>query len=102
MEWRGFSNIRLGGFELRDSFTEFDAAKKWGLRTPSQSIVSECIAAEIMRGKKKPVECAMFGTRCTPLQPLGAPMVSSEGACAAYYRYRPQSSPGQHLEHTSG
>jgi hydrogenase expression/formation protein HypD len=49
---------------------------------------TECISGQIMRGVKKPRECPAFGTRCTPEHPLGAPMVSSEGACAAYYRYR--------------
>ena len=48
----------------------------------------ECVSAEVLQGLKKPSECAVFGTRCTPEAPMGAPMVSSEGACAAYYRYR--------------
>jgi hydrogenase expression/formation protein HypD len=49
---------------------------------------AECISAQVLQGLKKPTECPMFGMRCTPENPLGAPMVSSEGACAAYYRYR--------------
>ncbi len=90
MEWRGLPEIPEGGFKLRNTFQEFDAAAKFAIPGMTLAKVSECIAGAILQGIKKPGECPAFGHPCTPLNPLGAPMVSSEGACAAYYRYRPQ------------
>jgi hydrogenase expression/formation protein HypD len=85
--WRGIGEIAASGLGLRDSYAEFDAERRFHIATPSPEAVPECISGLILQGVKKPPECAAFGTRCTPEHPLGAPMVSSEGACAAYYRY---------------
>jgi len=87
-KWRGIGEIPQSGLGLRPEFQRFDAALKFGLRDYSAEEETECIAGLILQGVKKPHECPAFGTRCTPERPLGAPMVSSEGACAAYYRYR--------------
>ena len=86
--WRGLGAIPASGWGLRAELAAYDAARKFGLQPPIAASAGACISGEIMRGIKRPHECPAFGTRCTPEQPIGAPMVSSEGACAAYYRYR--------------
>lgn len=86
--WRGIGVIPQSGFGLRPEFEAFDAEKKFAALHISAEESPECLAGEVLQGHKKPPECPAFGTRCTPEHPLGAPMVSSEGACAAYYRYR--------------
>lgn len=86
--WRGLGEIPESGLVLRPEYKAFDAAKKFDLVLPASEARSECIAGLILQGAKTPHECPAFGTRCTPDHPLGAPMVSGEGACAAYYRYR--------------
>ncbi|OHE81405.1 MAG: hydrogenase formation protein HypD [Verrucomicrobia bacterium RIFCSPLOWO2_12_FULL_64_8] len=86
--WRGIGLIPRSGYALRTELAEFDAARKFGLGHDGAPESTECIAGLIMRGVKKPHDCPAFGVRCTPEHPLGAPMVSSEGACAAYFRYR--------------
>jgi hydrogenase expression/formation protein HypD len=86
--WRGIGRIPASGLVLRPELREFDAAARFALPTDGPPEATECISGLIMRGAKKPHECPAFGTRCTPDHPLGAPMVSSEGACAAYHRYR--------------
>jgi hydrogenase expression/formation protein HypD len=73
---------------LSDRYANLDAERRFPLADGVTEGPSECIAGLVLQGVKKPHECAAFGTRCTPEHPLGAPMVSSEGACAAYYRYR--------------
>lgn len=89
-EWRGIGEIPQSGFGLREKYTEFDANIRFAseLKGLKSLLQTECISGLIMQGINKPHECPAFGTRCTPEHPLGAPMVSSEGACAAYYRYR--------------
>ncbi len=87
-KWRGIGEIPQSGLGLTEKYKEFDAERKFGLAEHSVEEPSECIAGLVLQGVKKPHECPAFGTRCTPEHPLGAPMVSSEGACAAYYRYR--------------
>jgi hydrogenase expression/formation protein HypD len=87
-KWRGVGEIPQSGFSLRAEFAAFDAEKKFGLVDYRVDEDSECISGQVLRGVKKPHECPAFGTRCTPERPLGATMVSSEGACAAYYLYR--------------
>lgn len=87
-KWRGVGEIPKSGFALRDELAAFDAEKKFGLGDYSVEEDSECISGQVLRGVKKPHECPAFGVRCTPERPLGATMVSSEGACAAYYQYR--------------
>jgi len=87
-KWRGIGFIPQSGLRLRDEYAAFDAAKVFGLQDRSVEEPAECISAQVLRGLKRPTDCPAFGTRCTPEKPLGAPMVSSEGACAAYYQYR--------------
>jgi len=89
--WRGIGDIPGSGLGLRDAYREFDALVRFGVPDGASEESSECISGMILQGEKKPHECPAFGTRCTPEHPLGATMVSSEGACAAYYRYRPTS-----------
>ncbi len=86
-EWRGIGTIPGSGFELREDFSEYDANKKFQVNIAKAEENKDCIAGQVLRGQKKPHECSQFGKRCTPSNPLGAPMVSSEGACAAYYHY---------------
>ena len=85
--WRGIGVIPKSGWRLRDEYAVHDAVKRFDVGTITAEEPSICIAGEILRGLKKPSACAAFGTQCTPEKPLGAPMVSSEGACAAYYNY---------------
>jgi hydrogenase expression/formation protein HypD len=87
-KWRGIGDIAGSGYRLRDSYAAFDAERVFGLEDLVAEEPSECISALVLQGLKKPLDCPAFGTRCTPLTPLGAPMVSAEGACAAYYQYR--------------
>jgi hydrogenase expression/formation protein HypD len=86
-KWRGIGEIPQSGYTLRPEFAAFDAEQRFGVAgiVATESLV--CIAGQIMQGLKKPHDCPAFGTLCTPEHPLGAPMVSSEGACAAYYQY---------------
>lgn len=86
--WRGVGEIPGSGLGLKSAYAGFDAEKKFGLRDMRVEESPECMAGQVLRGILKPRECGAFGGRCTPEHPLGAPMVSSEGACAAYYRYR--------------
>ncbi len=87
-KWRGFGEIPQSGLGLTPEYSEFDAEARFGVSDYHAEESGECISGEILRGNKKPPECPAFGTRCTPENPLGATMVSNEGACAAYYRYR--------------
>ena len=87
-KWRGVGEIPQSGFALSDKYEEFDAERRFGVADYSAEESSECISGLVLQGVKKPRDCPAFGTRCTPEHPLGATMVSNEGACAAYYRYR--------------
>jgi hydrogenase expression/formation protein HypD len=87
-KWRGIGEIPQSGLGLREEYAEFDAEKRFGLTDYSVEESSDCISGLVLQGMKKPYECPTFGTICTPEHPLGATMVSTEGACAAYYRYR--------------
>jgi hydrogenase expression/formation protein HypD len=86
-KWRGIGEIPMSGLLIRDEFESFNAELRFDVETITAEESPECIAGEILRGLKKPNECPAFGTRCNPDRPLGAPMVSAEGACAAYYQY---------------
>ncbi|UCF41046.1 MAG: hydrogenase formation protein HypD [Gemmatimonadota bacterium] len=86
-QWRGIGTIPASGLGLRPEFADFDAEIRFGLEGITAEEPAECRAGEVLRGMLKPNECAAFGTLCTPERPLGAPMVSSEGACAAYFNY---------------
>ncbi|MEL6968778.1 MAG: hydrogenase formation protein HypD [Bacteroidota bacterium] len=88
--WRGMDVIPNSGYEVKKSYLKFDARKKFAVNIPEAPENKECIAGDIMKGIKKPFECPNFGTKCKPENPLGAPMVSSEGACAAYYHFSDQ------------
>jgi len=87
-KWRGIGAIPQSGYRLRPEFAAYDAEQRFGMEVGGVDEPAECISALVLQGKKKPYDCTAFGTRCTPQTPLGAPMVSSEGACAAYYQYR--------------
>jgi hydrogenase expression/formation protein HypD len=87
-KWRGVGEIPQSGLGLNDVYAALDAEKKFDLADRRVEEPAECIAGLILQGLKKPHECPVFGARCTPEYPLGATMVSSEGACAAYHRYR--------------
>lgn len=86
--WRGIGFIPDSGFRLKAEFATFDADKRYMLHTRSEPSFGECCAGKIMRGLMQPTDCPHFGKTCHPEFPLGAPMVSSEGVCAAYYRYK--------------
>jgi len=86
-EWRGIGEISNSGYVLREAYINFDAEKKFNIQHIKVPENQLCIAGEILKGVKKPHECTQFSTNCNPSNPLGAPMVSSEGACAAYYHF---------------
>ncbi|RPI06902.1 MAG: hydrogenase formation protein HypD [Ignavibacteriae bacterium] len=85
--WRGIGTIPMSGYRLRDEFGAFDAEKLFDVTAIQTQESPLCIAGQVMQGFKKPHDCQAFGIQCTPEHPLGAPMVSSEGACAAYYHF---------------
>ncbi|HWX18277.1 MAG TPA: hydrogenase formation protein HypD [Candidatus Binatia bacterium] len=87
-KWRGVGEIQQSGLGLSDAYAAFDAERRFGVAELRVDESSECLSGLVLQGQIKPHECPAFGTRCTPEHPLGATMVSSEGACAAYYRYR--------------
>lgn len=87
-EWRGIGNIPQSGLRLRDNFRQFDALLRFGGTEEFSMEDPACCAGAILQGKIKPSECPAYGVKCHPQNPLGAPMVSNEGACAAYYLYR--------------
>jgi hydrogenase expression/formation protein HypD len=87
-KWRGVGQIPHSGLGLREAYRAFDAEQRFGVANRRVEEPAECMSGLVLQGKVKPTECPAFGTRCTPEHPLGATMVSSEGACAAYYRYR--------------
>jgi hydrogenase expression/formation protein HypD len=90
-KWRGIGEIPQSGLGLRSHYAAFDADRRFQLEGIVAHEPAECIAGAVLQGHKRPHDCPAFGLHCTPEHPLGAPMVSSEGACAAYYRYRRQS-----------
>ena len=87
-KWRGIGEIPQSGLGLQEKYARFDAETRFGIAHHTADEPAECISGLILQGIKKPHECPAFGLRCTPERPLGATMVSSEGACAAYYQYR--------------
>jgi hydrogenase expression/formation protein HypD len=87
-KWRGMGLIPQSGLRLREEYWAHDANRLFDLADLTVDEPAECISAQVLQGLKKPTDCPAFGTRCTPENPLGAPMVSTEGACAAYYHYR--------------
>lgn len=89
-KWRGIGEIPVSGWCLRPEYAQFDAETRFSVDNISAEESPLCIAGQILQGVKKPFDCSAFGNVCTPENPLGATMVSSEGACAAYYRYSTQ------------
>jgi hydrogenase expression/formation protein HypD len=86
-KWRGIGMIPDSGWSLRSEYSNFDAESRFAVSQIQPEESPLCIAGQILQGMKKPGQCPAFGSLCTPESPLGATMVSSEGACAAYYRY---------------
>ena len=93
--WRGFGVIPRGGLKLREEWQRFDARQRFSATPEVAACATECPAGDVLIGRIRPTECPHFGTRCTPDSPLGAPMVSTEGPCAAYHRYRVASHTGK-------
>lgn len=89
-KWRGIGEIPDSGWALREEYARFDADRRFAVETITAEEPEQCIAGKVLQGHQKPYDCPAFGIQCTPENPLGAPMVSAEGACAAYYRYRRQ------------
>jgi hydrogenase expression/formation protein HypD len=87
-KWRGVGLIPRSGLRMRESYAAFDADRAFHLQGIVADEPAECISAQVLQGLRKPPDCPAFAMRCTPENPLGAPMVSAEGACAAYYHYR--------------
>ncbi|HLP75906.1 MAG TPA: hydrogenase formation protein HypD, partial [Candidatus Paceibacterota bacterium] len=92
-KWRGIGEIPQSGLGFRDAFGAFDSERKFGLTDHHVDEPKDCLSGLVLQGQIKPHDCPAFGKRCTPEHPLGATMVSSEGACAAYYRYRRGTAP---------
>jgi hydrogenase expression/formation protein HypD len=88
--WRGLGKIEISTLGLKSKYSKYDAAKQFGLIEKSSEEIGGCRCGEVLCGLIDPTECALFGKKCTPLKPVGPCMVSSEGACAAWYKY------GQH------
>jgi hydrogenase expression/formation protein HypD len=86
-EWRGIGNIPHSGYAVKEQYSLYDANKKFSITIKEAHEDPTCLSGDVMKGKIKPSGCPNFGTKCTPVRPLGAPMVSSEGACAAYYHF---------------
>ncbi|WP_426349018.1 hydrogenase formation protein HypD [Alloiococcus sp. CFN-8] len=86
-EWRGIGYIPGSSLILKEGYSQLDAVKKYNIKVTSKISDSQCLCKEILIGRKKPVNCNAFGRECTPVHPLGPCMISSEGSCAAYYKY---------------
>jgi hydrogenase expression/formation protein HypD len=85
--WRGIGLIPLSGLRIREVYASHDAGKRFALKLPQAQPQKGCACGEILTGKKTPPECVLYKKVCTPMEPVGPCMVSSEGTCAAYYRY---------------
>ena len=86
--WRGLGNIPKSGLRMRDNYSSFDAEKQFIIEVPESREPTGCICGQILRGLRTPLECSLFGKSCTPANPIGACMVSGEGTCATYFKYR--------------
>jgi hydrogenase expression/formation protein HypD len=86
-EWRGLGSIAHSGVRVRDGYADFDAERKFAMPGITIADPEACQCGEVLKGVIKPHQCRVFGTACTPEMPLGSLMVSTEGACAAYYNY---------------
>jgi hydrogenase expression/formation protein HypD len=88
-KWRGLGELPGSGLKIRKEYRRYDATSRFAVEEIKVCEPAECISGLVLQGLKRPEECEAFGQRCTPARPLGATMVSNEGACAAYYRYKP-------------
>jgi hydrogenase expression/formation protein HypD len=88
LEWRGLGELPYSGLRIKSAYAQFDAERRFSLEVQPVAENAACQCPAIIRGVKKPTDCAIFGTVCTPRDPIGSCMVSAEGACAAYYKYR--------------
>ena len=86
--WRGIGEIRKSGLRIKDEFYNFDAEKRFKVQVPVARDHAGCICGDVIKGLRTPLECKLFGKLCNPEHPVGSCMVSSEGTCAAYYKYR--------------
>ena len=93
-QWRGSGEIALSGWRLSQRYAGFDAETRFDVAAIDTPESSRCRSGDLLQGLIKPYECEAFGTECTPRRPLGATMVSGEGACAAYHQYRRLESTG--------
>jgi len=87
-EWRGLGSLAEGGVAIKAKYGAFDAERRFAIQTTATRENAACQCPSIIRGTKKPMDCSIFGTLCTPRNPIGSCMVSAEGVCAAYYKYR--------------
>jgi hydrogenase expression/formation protein HypD len=87
-EWRGLGELPYSGLRIKSAYADFDAERRFAIEVRAVPENAACQCPAIIRGVKKPTDCAIFGTACTPRNPIGSCMVSAEGACAAYYKYR--------------
>lgn len=85
--WRGIGMIPNSGLGIREEYKDYDAARKFDIKVKNSPEPKGCLCGEVLKGKKRPADCKLFKSRCTPENPVGACMVSSEGTCAAYYKY---------------
>jgi hydrogenase expression/formation protein HypD len=86
--WRGLGMIPESGLKIREDFSSFDAEKHFIVNIPESTEPEGCICGQILRGLKTPEDCHLFGKKCSPANPVGACMVSGEGTCATFYKYR--------------
>ncbi|HLX62960.1 MAG TPA: hydrogenase formation protein HypD [Planctomycetota bacterium] len=96
-KWRGIGELPASGLALNAGYADYDAELRFGIAARRVEESGECMSGQILQGVKKPHECPAFGSRCTPEHPLGATMVSSEGACAAYFRYKRAGTEAPHV-----
>jgi hydrogenase expression/formation protein HypD len=87
-DWRGIGEIKKSGLKFKNKYKEFDAEKEFKISLPKAKVPKGCVCGEVLQGIKSPRDCKLFGKKCTPQNPVGPCMVSSEGTCAAYYKYR--------------
>jgi len=86
-EWRGLGKIKKSGLKFKKEYESFDAEKEFKIKVPRVVLPKNCICGEVLQGMKSPKDCKLFKKKCTPRNPVGPCMVSSEGTCAAYFRY---------------
>lgn len=86
-QWRGLDTLPMSGLSIRDKYKNFDALERFNIALPKVTSNPDCLCGDILKGKRIPPQCLLFGTTCTPIDPIGPCMVSTEGSCAAYFKY---------------